>query len=94
MFYISSFHFVIIILAFYPEAVVRRCSLKNVFLKISQNSQENTCTVISYSRTASNFINEKTPVQCFPKPLTIFPKSSIVDGFPPNLKSIYKDFLL
>ena len=25
------------------EAVVRRCSVKKVFLKISQNSQENTC---------------------------------------------------
>ena len=25
-----------------PEAVFRRCSVKNVFLKISQNSQENT----------------------------------------------------
>ena len=28
---------------------------------------------------ASNFINEKTPAQCFPKPLTIFAKSSVVD---------------
>ena len=26
------------------EAVVQRCSVKKVFLKISQNSQENTCT--------------------------------------------------
>ena len=25
------------------EAVVRRCSLKKVFLEISQNSQKNTC---------------------------------------------------
>ena len=25
------------------EAVARRCSLKKVFLKISQNSKENTC---------------------------------------------------
>ena len=25
-----------------PEAVVRRCSVKKVFLKISQNSQKNT----------------------------------------------------
>ena len=25
------------------EAVVQRCSLKNAFLEISQNSQENTC---------------------------------------------------
>ena len=25
------------------EAIVQRCSVKKVFLKISQNSQENTC---------------------------------------------------
>ena len=25
------------------EAVIRRCSVKKVFLEISQNSQENTC---------------------------------------------------
>ena len=27
------------------EAVVRRCSVKKVFLKSSQNSQENTCEI-------------------------------------------------
>ena len=26
-----------------PEAVTRKCSVKKVFLNISQNSQENTC---------------------------------------------------
>ena len=26
-----------------PKSVARRCSVKKVFLKISQNSQENTC---------------------------------------------------
>ena len=30
------------------EAVVQRCSVKKVFLKISQNSQENTCTRFSF----------------------------------------------
>ena len=29
------------------EAVARRCSVKKVFLEISQNSQENTCARIS-----------------------------------------------
>ena len=28
-----------------PEALVRRCSTKKLFLKILQNSQENTCVV-------------------------------------------------
>ena len=31
-----------------PEAAVRRCSIKNVFLEISQNSQENTCARDSF----------------------------------------------
>ena len=30
------------------EAVVRRCSVKKMFLKISQNSQENTCVRVSF----------------------------------------------
>ena len=30
-----------------PEAVARRCSVKKVFLEISQNSQENTCARVS-----------------------------------------------
>ena len=78
--------------------------LEKVFLKISQNSQENTCTGVSFLSAASNFfINEETPPQCFPKPLTIFAKSFIVDfrlGYkyasvlPPDLKPSCKDFLL
>ena len=30
------------------EAVVQRCSVKKVFLEISQNSQENACARVSY----------------------------------------------
>ena len=30
------------------EAVVQRCSVKKVFLEISENSQENTCARVSY----------------------------------------------
>ena len=30
------------------EAVVRRCSAKKVFLKVSQNSQENACARVSF----------------------------------------------
>ena len=32
-----------------PEAVTRRCSVKQVFLESSQNSQENTCARVSFS---------------------------------------------
>ena len=66
----------------YYICILSRSSLvffKKVFLKISQNLQENTCTAVSFLRAASNFNNEETPVQCFPKPLTIFTKSFIVD---------------
>ena len=31
-----------------PEAVTRRCSIKKVFLEISQNSQENSCAKVSF----------------------------------------------
>ena len=30
------------------EAVVQRCSVKKVFLEVSQNSQENICTRVSF----------------------------------------------
>ena len=40
------------------KAVTRRCSVKKVFLEISQNSKENTCARV--------FINKETRVQVFP----------------------------
>ena len=46
------------------EAVFRRCSVKKVFLKISQNSQENTCTRVSFLQSlACNFSRWH---RCFP----------------------------
>ena len=30
------------------DAVIRRCSVKKMFLEISQNSQENTCARVSF----------------------------------------------
>ena len=51
------------------EAVVRRCSVKKMFLKISQNSQENTCAWVSFfnkvAGLACNFIKNKTLAQAF-----------------------------
>ena len=38
----------------YPESLVRRCSLKNIFLKISQIFQGNTCVAISFLHTCNN----------------------------------------
>ena len=44
----------------YSEAVVQGCSVKKVFLEISQNSQENTCARVSFliklQAEACNFI--------------------------------------
>ena len=54
--------------------------LKTVFLKISQNWQENTCTGVSFLSATSNFVNEETPAHCFPKPLTILAKSPIANS--------------
>ena len=36
------------LLPIYSEGVVRRCSIKKVFLEISQNSLENTCSRVSF----------------------------------------------
>ena len=48
------------------EAVVRRCSVKKVFLEFSLNSQENTCASISFLQPlASNFIKIKSLRQVF-----------------------------
>ena len=44
------------------EAAVRRCSTKKVVLKISQNSQENTCVGVCLTW---NFTKTETPTQLF-----------------------------
>ena len=44
------------------EAVVQRCSVKKVFLEVSQNSQENTCVKVSF---LCNFIKKETLAQVF-----------------------------
>ena len=38
----------ILLLGSHMEALVRRCSVKKVFLEILQNSQENTCARVSF----------------------------------------------
>ena len=51
------------------EAVTRRCSVKNLFLKISKNSQENTCARVSFliklQAGTCNFIIKETLAQLF-----------------------------
>ena len=56
---------------YFSEAVVQRCSVKKMFLKISQNSQENACArasfLIKLHVQACNFIKKDTlvPHKCF-----------------------------
>ena len=38
-----------------PEVVAQRCSVKAVFLDISQNSQENTCVRVSFFKVTGFF---------------------------------------
>ena len=48
------------------EAVTQRCCLKNVFLEISQNSQENTCVRVSFEKLCESsnntFLSRAPPV--------------------------------
>ena len=54
------------IVNYYSETVALRCSVKDVFLEISQNSQLNTCAGVSFSgsRFPVNFVKFlRTPVK-------------------------------
>ena len=49
-YYVTLIRIVLIFTFIYifSEAFARRCSVKKVFLKILQNSQENTCAGVSF----------------------------------------------
>ena len=53
----------------FPETVAWRCSVKEVFLKILQNSLENTCArvslLIKLQANVCNFVKKETLVQVF-----------------------------
>ena len=52
------------------KTVVRRCSVKRFFLKISQSSQRNTCVGVSFNKVADiktcNFIKKRHQHKSFP----------------------------
>ena len=53
----------------FPEGVALRCSVKMVFLKISQKSKENTCVRVSFLTKLSeacNFVKKEAIAQVFP----------------------------
>ena len=51
------------------EAVLRRCSIKKVFIEVSQNSQENTCAKVTFliklQAQIYDFIKKETLAQVF-----------------------------
>ena len=48
-----------------PEAATKSVLCKKKFLEISQNSQENSCTRVSFLIKAYNFIKKETLAQVF-----------------------------
>ena len=58
------------------EAVVCRCFSKQVFLKISQTSQENFCAGVSFWP-VYNFIKKRLQHRCFPVKFAKFLRTSI-----------------
>ena len=59
----------VITFCYQPEAVVQGCSVKKLFLEISQNSQENTCAIDSFliklQASAQQFIKKESLAQLF-----------------------------
>ena len=69
------------------EAVAQRCSVKKVFLEISQNSQENTCArasfLIKLQSWACNFIKDEALAQVFSYEFCEISKNTFFYGAPP-----------
>ena len=54
---------------FYIQAVAQRCTVRKVFLEISQNSQENTCARFSFLiklQTPATLLKKRLWHRCFP----------------------------
>ena len=66
------------------EAVGQRCSVKKMFLKISENSQENTCAKVSFSvksqAQACNFIKKEAVTQVFSREFCETFKNTFLKG--------------
>ena len=63
------------------ETAVRSYSVKKMFLKISKNSQENTCTRVSFLirlMAVCNFVKERDWHRCFPVNLAKFLRTPLL----------------
>ena len=88
MFHIYSFNFSIIIFVFKSRISRTEVFLRKVFLKISENSQGNTFTVVSFLSAASNFINDDDYGTVFSNTVDYFRKKlhrRCSTGLPPDL---------
>ena len=78
----SNHHFYCIFPALcFSKSRHRRCSVKNVFLKISQYSKKNTCVGVFFNKVAGlktcNFIKKRLQHSCFPVIIAKFLRTSI-----------------
>ena len=62
-----EFEIIVLFHSEYPEAVVQRCSVKNVFLRISQNSQKNTCVGVSFFTEVTSLRDQLLKRYCTPE---------------------------
>ena len=72
--------------------MAQRCSVKTVFLEISQNSQENTCARVSFLiklQAACNFIKKETLAQVFSCEFYEISKNTFSYRTPPNTFVIF-----
>ena len=71
------------------KAVAQRCSVKKVFLLISENSQENTCARVSFL--SCNFIKKETLTQMFSCEFSEISKNIFSYRTPPVAASTMRD---
>ena len=67
------------------EAVVQSCSVKKVFLEISQNSQENICARVSFLiklQADCNFIKKETLAQVLAREFCVISKNTFLHRTP------------
>ena len=73
------------IIALPSKSVVRRCSVKKIFLKTSQNSQENTCARVSFFNKVAAFrtatlLKKRLWHKCFPVNFAKFLRTPFFTG--------------
>ena len=74
---------------FVTEALVRKCSVKKLFLEISQNSKENTCARVFFL-IKLHFIKKETLAQVFSCEFCEVSKKSFLHRTPPVAASVVR----